>query len=236
MKRSVFGCLLIFLIPFIVIEVRVAAGTESFKSSTAKPSFKSAIPKLDRDGFGSKEKLAKGKFLVASRQLRDPNFYETVVLLIEYGQDGAMGLVINRPSRVKLATVFPDIKELAQRTDTIYIGGPVAVNQMLLLIRSAKPPEASKQVTEDVYISGSWTELQRLIKNAAKNERFRIFAGYAGWGPKQLDFELARGDWHVLKADAETVFDKKHSEIWQELIDRISVKWVNVHPPFKLKK
>jgi putative transcriptional regulator len=233
MKRSVSFCLLIL---FIILEVKPVSGTESFGWNTAKPSFKSAVPRQDRDGFGSKEKLAKGKFLVAARRLRDPNFYQTIVLLIEYGQDGAMGLVINRPSQVKLATVFPDIKELEQRTDTIYIGGPVAVNQMLLLIRSAKPPEASKQVTEDVFISSSWTALQRLIKNAAKNERFRIFAGYAGWGPKQLDFELARGDWHVLKADAETVFDKKPSEIWQELIDRISVKWVNVHPAFDLKK
>jgi len=98
---------------------------------------------------------------------------------------------------------------LKERKDTIYVGGPVAVNQMLLLVGTPLVPEASQEVTQDVYISSSWKVLERLMKNAAKDERFRIFAGYAGWAPNQLDFETSRGDWHVLKADAEAVFDKK---------------------------
>jgi len=203
--------------------------------SRSTPFLKTAIPREDPGGSDSKEELAKGKFLVASRRLRDPNFKETVVLLIDYGQDGAMGLVINRPSEIKLATIFPDIKELKERKDTIYVGGPVAVNQMLLLVGTPLVPEASQEVTQDVYISSSWKVLERLMKNAAKDERFRIFAGYAGWAPNQLDFEISRGDWHVLKADAETVFDKKPAEIWQELILRASVKWVRVQAPFRIK-
>ncbi|MGD9182198.1 MAG: YqgE/AlgH family protein [Desulfobacterales bacterium] len=200
------------------------------------PLLKVAVPKKDPGGFDSKEELAKGKFLVASRRLRDPNFKETVVLLIDYGQDGAMGLVINRPSEVKLATVFPDIKALKERKDTIYVGGPVAVNQILLLVGTSQMPEESQEVITDVYISSSWKVLERLMKNAAKDERFRIFAGYAGWAPHQLDFERSRGDWHVLKADAETVFDKEPSELWQELILRTSVKWVRVQVPFRIKR
>jgi len=203
--------------------------------SRSTPFLKTAIPREDPGGSDSKEELGKGKFLVASRRLRDPNFKETVVLLIDYGQDGAMGLVINRPSEIKLATIFPDIKELKERKDTIYVGGPVAVNQMLLLVGTPLVPEASQEVTQDVYISSSWKVLERLMKNAAKDERFRIFAGYAGWAPNQLDFEISRGDWHVLKADAETVFDKKPAEIWQELILRASVKWVRVQAPFRIK-
>jgi putative transcriptional regulator len=145
--------------------------------------------------------------------------------------EGAMGLVINRPSQVKLAELFPDIKELKQRKDTVYLGGPVAVNRMLMLIGSAKTPQGSIPVTQDVYLSSSMEELERLIKNAAKNERFRIFAGYSGWAPSQLDFERTRGDWHVLKADAETIFAQNPSEIWQELIRRATVKWVRMHVP-----
>ncbi len=164
---------------------------------------------------------------MASRQLQDPNFRETVVLLIEYGLDGAMGLVINRPSTVKLATVFPDIKELKQLKDTIYVGGPVAVNQMLLLIRSSKVPEDATAVAPDVYISSSWKVLEHLMKKkATKEQRFRLFAGYAGWAPSQLDFERTRGDWHVIKADAESVFSQNPSELWPELIRRVTVKWV----------
>ena len=203
--------------------------------SRSTPFLKTAIPRQEPGGSDSKEELAKGKFLVASRRLRDPNFKETVVLLIDYGQDGAMGLVINRPSEIKLATVFPDIKALKERKDTIYVGGPVAVNRMLLLVGAPLVPEASQEVTQDVYISSSWKVLERLMKNEAKDERFRIFAGYAGWAPDQLDFETSRGDWHVLKADAETVFDKKPAEIWQELILRASVKWVRVQAPFRSK-
>jgi putative transcriptional regulator len=216
--------------------LRPVSGTESSGLSRTTPLLKAAVPKQDPGGFDSKEELAKGKFLVASRRLRDPNFKETVVLLIDYGQDGAMGLVINRPSEIKLATVFPDIKELKERKDTIYVGGPVSVNQMLLLVGTSQMPEESQEVITDVYISSSWKVLERLMKNAAKDERFRIFAGYAGWAPNQLDFERSRGDWHVLKADAETVFDRKPSEIWQELILRTSVKWVRAQAPFRIKR
>jgi putative transcriptional regulator len=198
--------------------------------------FNAAIPKEKPGGPGSREELAKGKFLVASRRLQDPNFRETVVLLIDYGLEGAMGLVINRPSAVKLATVFPDIKELKQRKDTIYVGGPVDVNKMLLLIRSTKMPEGASEVTAGVYISSSWKVLEDLMKKkATKEERFRLFAGYAGWAPSQLDFERTRGDWHVLKADAESVFSQNPSELWPELIRRVTLKWVLLeHLPQKL--
>jgi putative transcriptional regulator len=237
-KRFVFHFLLTFLVlqatPFLVPHL----AAESTGPDVIRPEFNAAIPKERPGGPGSREELAKGKILVASRRLQDPNFRETVVLLIEYGLDGAMGLVINRPSAVKLATVFPDIKELKQRTDTIYVGGPVSVHTMLLLIRSPKMPEGADEVTPGVYISSSWKVLEDLMKKkATKDERFRLFAGYAGWAPSQLDFERTRGDWHVLKADAETVFSQNPSELWPELIRRVTVKWVLMemeHLPQKL--
>ena len=183
----------------------------------------------------SEKDLAQGKFLVAGRQLMDPNFRETVVLLIRYGPDGAIGLVINRPLELKLSTVLPDIKELERSKETLYLGGPVEPARVMLLVRSAKPPIASMPVFDDVYLSSSQKVLQDLIKKPAEEERFRIYAGYAGWAPNQLESEFDRGHWHVLKADAETLFDKKSSEIWQELIQRISVKWVrtinSIHKP-----
>jgi putative transcriptional regulator len=199
-------------------------------------SFQAHTSLKDLGNLKHEEELAKGKFLVASRKLRDPNFSETVVLLIQYGQGGAMGLVINRASEVKLSTVIPEIKELEQLQDTVHIGGPVAINTLLLLIRSANQPEASTLVFDDVYISSNWTVLKPMFKKPTKEKRFRIYAGYAGWAPKQLEFELNRGDWHVLKADAQMVFDKKHSEVWQELIHRTSVKWVRTKGPMYSKE
>ena len=182
----------------------------------------------------SEKKLAQGKFLVADRQMMDPNFRETVVLLIRYGTDGAMGLVINRPVPVKLSTILPDMKELDQKTKTLYLGGPVQPSMFLLLVRSANPIGSSMPVFDDVYISSSQELLQRLIKKPLKEERFQIYAGYTGWAPNQLESEYDRGYWHVLKADTETLFDKKSSEIWQELIQRVSVKWVRTIDPGKL--
>ena len=237
-KRFVCHILLTFLVlqatPFPVPHL----AAESAGTKPSGPEFTAAIPQERPGGPGSREELAKGKFLVASRRLQDPNFRETVVLLIEYGMEGAMGLVINRPSVVKLATVFPDIEELKKRKDTIYVGGPVAVNKMLLLFRSPKMPEGANEVIAGVYISSSWKVLEDLMKKpATKDERFRLFAGYAGWAPSQLDFERTRGDWHVLKADAEAVFSQNPSELWPELIHRVSVKWVLMemeHLPQKL--
>lgn len=173
-------------------------------------------------------KPSKGRFLIASRQLLDPNFAETVVLLLEYNRQGAMGLIINRPSEMKLSLVLPEIEALRQRPDTIYHGGPVAKNQLLLLIRTTSPPEGSRQVFKDIHLSSSQEVIQRMIKNAEGEERFRVYAGYAGWAPGQLDKEIATGGWHVLGADAETVFDKSPEEIWPDLIHRSSAQWVRL--------
>jgi putative transcriptional regulator len=225
-KRWIYLSLLIIL----VLPAGFIVGSPSGAATSARGMgglrLKGFVTLQDPGEPGSENELAKGKFLVASRRLNDPNFHETVVLLIRYGPDGAVGLVINRPLKAKLSTVFPKFKELEQRTETLYLGGPVEPNKMLLLVRSAKPAEASVQVFSNIYISSSWKELQRLIKKPEKDERFRIYAGYAGWAPKQLEFERNRGDWHVLKGDAETLFDKKSSEVWKDLIQRFSVNWV----------
>ncbi len=171
-------------------------------------------------------KLEKGKLLVASRDLADPNFSETVVLLVAYGPKGAMGLVINRPSDVKLSSVLPPMKPLRQRADTLYLGGPVARNHVLLLIRSATEPEDSVSVFEDVYASSSLTTLRQELERKGPKKRFHAYAGHAGWAPGQLEAELARGDWHVSPADIDAVFSKTPTDVWRKLIPRVEGDWV----------
>jgi putative transcriptional regulator len=177
-------------------------------------------------------KPAKGKLLVASRQLLDPNFSQSVVLLIEYHGNGALGVIINRPSEMKLSMALPEIEELRQRPDTIYLGGPVGKDQLMLLIRTTNPPEESRLVFQDVHVSSSETVIQRMLQNPEGEERFRVYAGYAGWAPGQLDHEIAAGGWHVLRADAEIVFDKSPAEIWPDLIHKSSAKWVRMFVPW----
>jgi putative transcriptional regulator len=169
---------------------------------------------------------AKGRLLVARRSLNDPRFAETVILLIGYSDRGAMGLIINRPTDVRLAVALPKIKELRDRPDHLFVGGPVSPNAMLLLIRSATVPEGARLVFGDVYVSGKLEALRKSLRQNGKTHRLRAYAGYAGWGPAQLDREIARGDWAIGPADATTVFDMASGDMWRNLVDRFSVEWV----------
>ncbi len=164
--------------------------------------------------------LSKGKFLVASRRLVDPRFQETVVLLVSYDRNGAVGLIINRPVKMSLSEAFPDSEIFKKRNETVHFGGPVELNRLLFLIRSPGRPEESARVFDGVYVSSSRPVLDRLIGRPKAGEHVRVYAGYAGWAVGQLEGEVARGDWHVVHADAETIFDKKSDKIWPELIRR----------------
>lgn len=162
--------------------------------------------------------LARGTFLVARRGLPDPHFQETVVLLVHYEAAGAMGIIVNRPSHVALAELFPSISELRRRPDPVFLGGPVAHERMLFLFRAASPPASGTPVFSDVFVSSSPDLLRETVRRAGDRPVFRVFVGQAGWGPGQLDREIARGDWHLVTADTETVFETRPSEIWPTLI------------------
>ena len=223
------------LLALTAILILISPVADMVLMNTAFSSHPSTLPSSDgpliyhiSDKSRPKVELSKGKFLVASKQLRDPQFFETVVLLLEYDSKGAMGLVINRPTTVKLSEVLPEIEGLQKRSDTIYLGGPVAKNQLMLLIRTSSPPEGSRLVFKDIYLSSSQTVIEKMIDKPDTPERFRVYAGYAGWAPGQLDHEVSRGGWHILQADEESVFDKTPSEIWPELIRRSSALWVRV--------
>ncbi len=170
--------------------------------------------------------LATGRLLVASKQLRDPNFAETVVLLLNYGERGARGVIINRPTDVKLATMFPEIRGLHRRMDTVYLGGPVQRTRLVMLLRSDRPRAGAEHVVDDIHVSTSRRVLFDALGRAGSTAPVRVYAGYAGWAPGQLDREVARGSWHVLPADADAVFSTTPDEVWRELIDKDDVQWL----------
>jgi putative transcriptional regulator len=174
----------------------------------------------------SEAKLAPGKFLVASRRLSDPNFSETVIFLIKYnGDEGAVGVIINRPTEVEVSRLLPEFKERKKQKDLVYLGGPVERNQMLLLARAKTPPQGAERISEGIYLISGRVVLQQTLHEAGV--QFRAYVGYAGWAPSQLDIEISRGDWHIVSADAQTVFDKPATEIWPELIRKSEVQWAN---------
>ncbi len=178
--------------------------------------------------YGPDASLQRGKFLVADRRVGDLLFSQAVILLVSYGPNGAMGLVINHPTDVELSSVLPGIKGMKNRGNKVYIGGPVGVDEMFLLVRTGSKPEASLHIFGDVYMSMSRKTLESVIARGDKGIDFRVYAGYAGWAPGQLEREVSRGDWHVLDADEKTLFKRKPGAIWEELINRASAQWVKM--------
>jgi putative transcriptional regulator len=173
--------------------------------------------------FHSGSRLSAGKFLVAAENMTDPRFRESVILICRYDSNGVMGLIINRPTGVKLDDIWPDVEGIQKIMDTVYVGGPVGIEQLFLLVRSESPPEESLHVFRNIYLSSSLTILKELIAGVRKNDDFRVYAGYAGWNPEQLDREVSRGDWHVFEGDDTLIFDRNPSTIWPDLILRTSV-------------
>lgn len=173
--------------------------------------------------------VARGSMLVATRRLQDANFAESVVLVLESGADGAVGVVVNRPSKLELRSVLPEVKGLSQRSDPVFLGGPVQTFQLLLLVRAAEPPAQSMRVFRDVFVTASLDALNRAAADPPGDPRFRLFAGYAGWGRGQLEAEIARGDWTVVPGDAEHVFAPAPERVWQSLSGREG-RWVRLDP------
>lgn len=158
-----------------------------------------------------------GMLLVATRDLRDPNFSETVVLLVYYGEDGAMGLVINRPTQVEVAELLPDLAGAESLRQGLFIGGPVALSGVMMLVLTSGDAVDATRIFGDVHVSGSMELLGRLLGDGADNRQIRLFAGHSGWGPGQLDQEIDRGSWRVLPATERIVFTDQPRKIWKQL-------------------
>ena len=172
-----------------------------------------------------RERLAVGVFLVADRRLADSNFSRTIVLMLSYGRGGAMGLIVNRQTELQLSSLLPD-EGLDGRQLPIYEGGPVAPGNLLFLVGAKQAPPDSERVLEGLHVTGSLTTVRPLL--GAKGARLHGYVGYAGWASGQLDAEVARGDWHVIAADVESVFAKEPDELWQRLLDRAEGVWAGL--------
>ena len=171
--------------------------------------------------FGESDDLAVGRLLIASRDLGDPNFVKTVILLVHYDEDkGAVGLVINRRTDVPISRVFHDLKEASGRGDPVYIGGPVELNSVMALLKSTAKPNDASRVFNDVYLISSKDQLTQTLGSRAEAAVFHTYIGYAGWGPAQLEHEVQLGAWHIMPAEAGLVFHSDPDSVWDRLIRR----------------
>lgn len=165
-------------------------------------------------------------FLVAKPRLQDPNFSKTVVLVTQPRADEPMGVIINRPTPLTLDEVFPENANLKKRKDSVSFGGPVSPMTLVFVFQSEERPQDALRVLDDVYLSVNPGLLSELLSRPKFPERLKVYAGYAGWAPGQLQNEIRRGDWYVVNADAETLFKMAPKNIWPELVKRASVRSV----------
>jgi putative transcriptional regulator len=167
--------------------------------------------------------LASGKLLVAARRLPDPNFSRTVVLLAAFSDEGAMGLIVNRRSDVPLARLFPHVMPTMATTGHAFAGGPVQREVAIALARTAEPPAGARAIVDGIHLVSAREPLEALLGSGAPATRLRVYLGYAGWGPRQLEMETAQGSWHVVDGDADIVFAPDPAAVWPRQIARTEV-------------
>jgi putative transcriptional regulator len=167
-----------------------------------------------------------GKFLVAAPNLADPNFFHTVVLIVQHDAEGALGLVLDQPSSLTVAEVWKENKLGNTDCDQpIYIGGPVSGPLMAL---HSRLDMCDVEVVPEVYFTTSRENVQRLVN--IKHENFLLFVGYSGWGGGQLENEMEMGGWFISQPTAELVFGKK-TEIWRQVTNQIGCEILSPGKP-----
>jgi len=157
-------------------------------------------------------------FLIAMPQLGDPNFHRSVVLMIEHGDAGSMGLVINRAAPLSLGELArgQSMKIAPGREgDNVFVGGPVEPQRGFVL-HNCDAIEEKHEVVPGLYLSFTVDALQPLLQSASSKLRFCL--GYAGWGPKQLEKEIAAGAWLCTEASAVPTLESEPDQLWDEIL------------------
>lgn len=166
----------------------------------------------------------RGKLLIASPQLADPNFDRSVVLITEHGPDGAMGIVLNRPSEAEVESVIPDLAPVAG-DEPIFVGGPVQPEALVVLGEFTDPEMAAWIVVADVGLVSAQTDLEDL---PGALRRGRVYAGFSGWGAGQLEEELEEEAWIVEAPLPAELFPDDPGSLWSDVLDRMGGEYALV--------
>ena len=157
----------------------------------------------------------RGKLLVSSPSLIDPNFRKTVVLIAHHDDEGAMGLVLSRPSATRAAEAVPSLDGVPGAGDPVFVGGPVQPDALIALADFEDVDEAAAPVVGSLGFMPAEAEPEQL-----SIVRVRLFAGYSGWGAGQLEAELAEVSWIVVDAEPEDAFAADPDELWRRVLQR----------------
>ncbi|HEX2174730.1 MAG TPA: YqgE/AlgH family protein [Nocardioidaceae bacterium] len=174
--------------------------------------------------------LLTGRLLVATPKLEDPNFARTVVLLLDHDDDGALGVIISRPTTVPVAEVLPGWSELVSGPDVLFSGGPVATDSALALAVVDGSDDEAPVGWKQLYPGAGLVDLDappELLADVLTG--MRVFAGYAGWGSGQLEEEVAEGAWYVVPAERDDLLAPDAENLWRRVLRRQPGELAFVH-------
>ncbi len=165
--------------------------------------------------------------LVASPDMPDPIFQETVILMLPSATMPLVaGIVINKPTKMTLGKLFSDSPEIKNQAQAVYFGGPVDVTSPAILTRAPRTPATMTHLFKDVYMSFDTGSIREILKRPASGEDTRLFFGRAQWSAEQLHSEILSGAWSISPATAEFVFSPDPDKVWQKLEVRAKMREV----------
>jgi len=177
--------------------------------------------------------LGPGKLLVASRELGDPNFAKTVILLVHYDAESVVGLMLNRRMKIPISRVLTQLEAAKGRSDPAYLGGPVDTPTVFALLQSTDKLEGAEHVFGGVYWISAKSTLEKAVSSRPDPGVFHVYLGYAGWTTEQLRNEVRLGGWFIFQADKQTVFNPNPDSLWREMINKTEMQmavWPTAEP------
>lgn len=160
----------------------------------------------------------RGDLIVATEQITESAFAQTVILLLHSADDGAVGVAINRPTWVTTTELFPELDETHRYRGPIFHGGPLAQATVLALSASERLAEGDREpIVPGIYMSSNLDLFGALVEDATDDTPLRFYAGHASWGPGQLDEEIGAGAWRTVAASAALIFDADPRSLWRRL-------------------
>jgi putative transcriptional regulator len=156
--------------------------------------------------------------LVASRQMPDPRFRKTVLVVTRHGNTGPIGVIVNRPQDIKLDKIFPAYP--AAKELSLFYGGPAYPRQVCYLVRGGEAVAGALTISSNIYLAYDMPTLDELLNGKRHYKDLRVMHGLASWAPGQLEYEIKLGSWYVMPLDEAVIFDHAPAEMWQELYNR----------------
>ncbi len=162
-------------------------------------------------------KLKKGDLLVSQPFMSDGNFRYSVVFMVEYNDEGALGFILNKKTDYKIGDLLDDFPDFDA---SVYFGGPVATNTIHYIHSKGDILEGSFEVVKGIFWGGDFDKLKLLISNGViSNDDIQFYVGYSGWSPGQLEDELVHGTWIIAPSDKNYIFKYNQKDLWNRVLE-----------------